>query len=494
MPILSPLHSACLTIVSSALLAAAGAPAAQAQSPSAPVPVPPLAAAVARYVNVPARLVVLRDVAVIDGLGSPVRRHRDVTLRDGKIARIAATGAPPPAGAVVLPLSGRTVFPGLVGMHDHLFYKGMPNLDADGAYEPPVLVPQMTFSAPRLYLAAGVTTIRTAGSVEPFTDLNLKSFIDAGRLPGPHIEVTGPYLEGAPTVSIQMHALRDADDAAEQVRFWAKQGVTGAKAYDRITRAQLTAAITEAHRLGQRITGHLCSLTYREAAELGVDNIEHGFFYNTELDPDKQPDLCPSSRGRPTLQATTAGSPAATALIRLLVARHVAVTSTLAVFEGDYRLTEARPAMLAALPPAARADFALTRRKPPTRDIAEFRNAMALERQFVAMGGLLLTGADPTREGVIAGLANQRGIELLVEAGFTPVEAIRIATSNGATSLERSDIGRVAAGANADLVVVAGDPARDITAIRNVELVFKDGVGFDAPALLASVAGRYGQY
>ena len=171
--------------------------------------------------------------------------------------------------------------PGIVGMHDHMYYIGRPNLDASGRSEPPLMVPQMTFSSPHLYLGAGVTTLRTTGSVEPYTDLNLKREIDAGHLPGPHMDVTGPYLEGGNSPFIQMHQLKDAADAKATVDFWAAQGVTSFKAYMNITRAELKAAIDESHKLGIKITGHLCSVTYPEAAELGIDNLEHGFFVNT---------------------------------------------------------------------------------------------------------------------------------------------------------------------------------------------------------------------
>jgi hypothetical protein len=145
----------------------------------------------------------------------------------------------------------------------------------------------MTFSAPRLYLANGVTTMRTTGSVEPYADLNVKSEIDAGRMAGPHMDVTGPYLEGPDSPFIQMHQLRNADDARRTVAFWADQGVTSFKAYMNITRAELKAAIDEAHRRHLKITGHLCSVTYPEAAALGIDDLEHGFFVNTQLDPGK---------------------------------------------------------------------------------------------------------------------------------------------------------------------------------------------------------------
>ena len=235
---------------------------------------------------------------------------------EGHMASWACTDCPP---ALHLDLTGHTIFPGLVGMHDHMYYLTRPNLDITGASEPPVVVPEMSFSSPRLYLASGVTTLRTTGSVEPYLDLNLRRAIDDGRIPGPHIDVTGPYLEGPGAFALEMHELKDAADAKSTVDFWADQGVTSFKAYMNITRAELKAAIDEAHKRGFKLTGHLCSVTYPEAVELGIDNLEHGFMVNTQLDPGKQPDQCPRSTGNPTIAKMTPDTPEGKALIDLLV-------------------------------------------------------------------------------------------------------------------------------------------------------------------------------
>ena len=150
--------------------------------------------------------------------------------------------------------------------------------------------------------------------------------------------------------------------------------------------------------------------------------------------------------------------------------------------------------------PEAREAYLYARNARATRPNAQFeqawRNDLGLERQFVAAGGLLLAGPDPTGNGgVVPGFGDQREVELLVEAGFTPVEAIRIATLNGATYLGLADrIGTVAAGKDADLVVVKGDPASHIADIEQVEITFRDGVGYDDAKLIASVRGRYGEY
>ena len=463
---------------------------------------PQLSKSVQPFVRVQAPKVVLTHVRVIDGTGAPAVDDQNIVIEAGRITAIQpGADVAKTDGATVLDLRGYSVMPGIVGMHNHLFYIERPNLDTQRHFDDPVLVPQMTFSAPRLYLAAGVTTMRTTGSVETYADLNLKRDIDDGKLPGPHIDVTGPYLEGGSSYFIQMPHLTTPEQARQTVNFWADQGVTSFKAYMNITHEELKAAIDAAHARGIKVTGHLCSVTYKEAAELGIDDLEHGFAVNTEFDTGKKPGVCTGSDGVETLIGTDPSGREAKQLINTLVNHHVAVTSTLPVFEnfaGPGR-PPLRQQMLDAMSPQAREDFYLLRQPRPVGklDLAvAWKHELAMERAFVAAGGLLLSGPDPTGRGdVLPGFGDQRGIELLVEAGFTPVEAIKIATLNGATYMGRDkEIGSLAAGKNADLVVVKGDPSKQISDVENVELVFKDGVGFDSQKLLDSVRGRYGQY
>ena len=289
------------------------------------IPNPPheTPAAVAQYIRYDSQrdAIILDHVRLIDGTGARPVEDVSLLLLGGKIQGISRPGGSLGCGDCGHPLhidlTGHTVLPGLVGMHDHMYYIARPDLDATDHAEPPLVVPQMTFTSPLLYLGAGVTTLRTTGSVEPYTDLNLKRQIDAGELPGPHMDVTAPYLEGAHSPFIQMHQLKDADDARRTVSFWADQGATSFKAYMNITRDELGAAIGEAHKRGLKLTGHLCSVTYPEAIALGIDDLEHGFFVNTQLDPGKQPDVCPRTVGSPTLAQMKANGPEAQALIAL---------------------------------------------------------------------------------------------------------------------------------------------------------------------------------
>jgi len=489
-------------------LTAAAVAALSSTAMAAPVLAPPaasLSADVQPYIHLPAGQLAIQHLRIIDGTGGAPIEDATLLIDGAKIGAILPPGSAVPAGFKTLDGTGETALPGLVGMHNHLYYLQRPNLDPTGRFEQPIIIPQMTFSAPRLYLANGVTTMRTTGSVETYTDLALKREIDAGHLVGPHIDVTSPYLEGAGAFFIQNHVISDPEDARKEVAFWADQGVNSFKAYMNISRAELGAAIKEAHKHGLKLTGHLCSVTYPEAVALGIDNLEHGFFVNTQLDPGKQPDKCSDGTGTPTLLKMTPGSPEANALIKLLVDHHVAVTSTLPVFAQSVPLHEPlQPRQMDVMTPQAKEAYLFSRNLTASRAGTQrakdfdqaYKNDLGLERQFVASGGLLIAGPDPTGNGgTIPGFADQRELELLVEAGFSPVEAIKIGTLNGATYLGLADrIGTIAAGKNADLFIVKGNPAANINDVENVIVVFKDGVGYDSAKLLQSVKGRFGQY
>lgn len=460
-----------------------------------------------KYVSVAAPRVILEHVEIIDGTGGAPIPDRNLVLENGTIAAIApGADVAPSEGTAVLDLKGDAVMPGIVGMHGHLFYLALPDLGPDGNFERPALFQQMSFSNPRLYLSAGVTTMRTAGSVDAFTDLRIKEVIEKGALPGPHLDVTGPYLQGKTDgVFLQMHELTGPDDARQTVAYWADRGVTSFKAYKNITREELRAAVEEAHKRGLKVTGHLCSVTYEEAAEIGIDDLEHGFFTNTAGDTGKKPDTCTDSEGDETLEHMSPGSPEANHLFASLIGHHTAITSTMPGTAASLPPAAGRPAVppwvLEAMSPPLLQGYLYGRSRAFDRTKEEtsarlLRRNMDLERAFEAAGGLLLAGSDPVGlNGNIPGFGDQREIELLVEAGFAPVEAIRIATLNGATYLGQSSrIGSIAVGKNADLVVLKGDPAARITDVENVQIVFKDGVGYDPAKLRDSVKGHYGEY
>ncbi|PYS20793.1 MAG: amidohydrolase [Acidobacteria bacterium] len=455
-----------------------------------------------QFIRVDAPVIALTHVRVIDGTGAPAMEDQTIVIADGKIKSIApsATAQVDP-NAKSLDLKGYAVLPGLVGMHDHMFFPmgGTPPMYSN-----------MGFSFPRLYLALGVTTIRTTGSVQPYLDLEIKKLIDSGRMIGPKMHITGPYLEGVGSFTPVMHTLTGADDARKMVNFWADQGATSFKAYMNITRDELRAAVEEAHKRGLKVTGHLCSIGFREAAEIGIDNLEHGLLPDSEFVANKQPDKCPGAAVNASLRTLDINGDAVKETIRTLVAKKVALTSTLPVFEASSPLASTQagptaigapsavlnPRMLSVMNNDARVRY-LTARSRIAADSSSailVRKSMDFERAFVAAGGLLIAGLDPTGNGgVVAGFGDLREVELLVEAGFTPVEAIKIATLNGAKFLgEDSHIGSIAIGKQADLMIVKGNPATKIGDIENVEIVFKDGVGYDSEKLIQSVQGLVG--
>ena len=437
------------------------------------------------FIAVDAPLIALEHVRVIDGTGAASREDQTIIIGEGRIREFGPVSQVAiPENARRLDLTNETVIPGFVGMHEHLFYPSGAGV---------AIYTEHAFSFPRLYLASGVTTARTAGTLEPHTDLNIKKMIDAGSMPGPKLLITVGYLEGKGMFTPQMTEVDTPAEARRFVEYWAAQGAHSFKAYMNISRAALGAAIQAAHERRLTLTAHLCSVTFREAAGLGIDNLEHGLIEDTDFVPSKLPDVCPANQPQVFRQLDITGAPVRET-IQTLVTHRVAVTSTLAVFE---RNPVVQRRFLDALSPGTALNYMTMRARgaAPTSELSlEIRKELEFERAFVKAGGLLVAGADPTGNGsALAGYADQRNLEILVEGGFMPEEAIRIATLNGAEQLGvATSIGSIAKGKQADLVVIDGNPTTRIADLENVKLVFKDGVGYDPAKLIESVRGHVG--
>jgi imidazolonepropionase-like amidohydrolase len=466
------------TILAAALLLGPGGVAAQR---------PQLSQAARRFVTVDTPVVALTHVRVVDGTGAAPAMDQTIVIANGRIQQVGpAASVRPPAGALVMDLTGHTVIPGIVGMHDHTFY----TTNARSI--------QMNTTGPVLYLASGVTTIRTTGSMSPYSELNLKRVIENGGMAGPRMFVTGPYLTGE-TGAGSMQRLMTPEAARRTVDYWADEGATWLKFYTTASREVMGAAIDQAHKRGLKVTGHLCSVSFKEAVALGIDNLEHGLFTNTDYDPAKTPDVCPGGSAAKLATLDMKGQ-GVQETIKAMTDKKVALTSTLAVYEA---FVPNRPPLeqrvLDAMSPEVRAEYLTSRAR-----IAEpgsfgfspvvFKKAQEFEYAFSKAGGLLAAGVDPTGNGgALPGFGDQRNYELLIEAGFTPVEAVRIMTLNGATVLGIADrLGSIAAGKIADLVVINGDPVSKPAEIRKVVTVFKDGIGYDSPRMIESVRGLVG--
>jgi len=438
------------------------------------------------FVAVPGPTVALTHAKVIDGTGAPPRLDQTILIEGERITGVGPSGeVSVPAGATVVDLTGHTVIPGLVGLHNHSYYTGGNGRAA-----------QLSFSGSRLYLASGVTTIRTTGARAPYEELNLKREIDAGRVIGPTMFATGPYLTGEQG-SRTMTLLNGPEEARRVVRYWAEEGVDWFKAYTWISRAELGAAIEEAHANGVKVTAHLCSVGYREAVALGIDNLEHGLFANSEYAPDKVPDECPGGF-RNTYADLDVHGPEVQATFRDMIDNGVAMTSTLVVYEisvsGRPPIDERVYDVLAPEIAEEVREIAIARRAGRGAiDPAMFAKAMEYERAFVEAGGLLAAGVDPTGYGAAPpGLGDQRNYELLLEAGFSAPEVVRIMTANGAKVLGiGDDVGTIESGKLADLVVIEGD-LEAAGNLHGTKIVFRHGTGWDSAKLVDSVRGVVG--
>ncbi|MGH9385755.1 MAG: amidohydrolase family protein [Vicinamibacterales bacterium] len=448
---------------------------------------PSLRPAVQAVVSVPETRVALQHVRVVDGTGKAPLDDQTILIENGKITSVGPSAtAQVAAGVRTMDLTGHSVIPGIVGMHDHTFYTTRGRSV------------QLQFSAPRLYLANGVTTVRTTGGTSPYHEINMKKSIERGETPGPRIHLTGPYLTG-PGGAGTMAQIGSTEEARRIVNYWADEGVTWFKAYTDISREVLRAAIVAAHKRGLKFTGHLCSVSFREAVALGIDNLEHGLFTNSDFAPNRTPDQCSPDMRTGILKIAMDG-PEIQQTINEMVKNKVAMSSTLAVYELSY---PDRPPLedrvLEALSPEAREEYLAARKETSERAAQStmpelFRRSQAFERAFVKAGGLLGAGVDPTgMGGALPGFGDQRNLELLIEAGFSPVEAIQIMTYNGARILGvDKELGSIASGKIADLVVMRGDVVARPADIRQTTIVFKDGVGYDSAKILASVKGLVG--
>jgi len=447
------------------LVVAATPPPGPAESPSTPA----FSTEVEPFISSRGPVIVLENVRIIDGTGAPPRERQTIVIADGRIAAVGPMGqVRMPATAERRQLAGRTVMPGLVMLHEHMMYFSGRRV----WHSQPV-------SYPRLYLAAGVTTARTAGGDFPYIDLNLASRIRTGRIAGPRLFVTGPNLNGPDDPFIGDVIVRDPGEARREVDYWAARGITSFKIYTGLDPDSAAAVIARAHALGLVVTGHLGRTTCTQAAEFGIDNIEHSFLAClSELG------LAIGEDGR----LTGAIDPErADRLIALLVRRGVVLTST------PVSLDAPDAEIRALLHPTALANWENGQGRPPAAFLDVEPHIRGLERQFLAAGGRLVIGADAENYGRIAGFANHRALELLVEAGHAPLAVIRMATMDGARFLGiDGDTGSIAVGKAADLIVVAGDPSARIGDVRRVEEVFRAGIGYDPIRLKASVRGVVG--
>ncbi len=445
---------------------------------------------VQRFISVQNEVTAITNVTVIDGTGSAAKSNQTIVFKNGIIENIGnAADVKIPEMADIIDGKGKTIIPGLVMLHEHMFYtKPFENWFSVG---------QMTFTFPRLYLAGGVTTMRTAGSIQPQTDLNVKKWIDEGKMTGPKMNITGPFIEREGPRVPELGFLGNTDEVSKIVNYWADKGVTSFKVYNNITKEDLEICVREAHKRGLMVTGHLCSITYEEASNIGIDNLEHGFMAASDFDQEKMENVCDPFGARKGLYAAAKDGKKINDLIDLLIKNKTVVTSTPNVFE-PYTKHEIVPGGgFDALAPQIQKRILTNYNNRIGKDSASaamYHKNLEWEKRFHEKGGLLVAGTDPTGAGrTVAGYANQRTVEIFVEAGFSVEEAVKICTYNGALFLEQEKtIGTLEKGKIADLILIDGDLKKDIKNMRKIEVIFKDGIGFDSQKLFESVKGQVG--
>ena len=443
-----------------------------------------------QFISVKSDTLALTHAMVVDGTGGAIKNDQTILIINGRIAAMTSSAmANIPASAKQINCTGKTIIPGMIMMHEHLFY---------GESIPPQYHGlAMPVSFPRLYLAGGVTTMRTAGTVSPQTDINTRDDINKGNFPGPDIDVTGPYIERAGLPIPEMLFIKTPEEAEKEVEYWIGMGCTSFKVYMDITKEDLQKVVKLAHKKNLKVTGHICSVTYREAADAGIDNLEHGFIPSSDFMKNKKEGVCNPSLQSASVRALDVNSAEMKELMAYLIKKNVALTSTLPVFEPvtnrDMFPGDGGDAVTPAIKEMVE-KRASSRIGKDTSDLALFKKEMAWEKMFVEMGGRLMAGVDPTGAGrVIPGYADRHVPELLVEAGFSFEQAIKICSLNAAEYLGREkETGSIEVGKKADLVLINGNPLANIKDMRNTETVFKNGVGFDSKKLFESMKGKVG--
>jgi imidazolonepropionase-like amidohydrolase len=419
---------------------------------------------------------------VIDGTGTPPHDDWTVLIRGDRIAAVGPRVAVP-AGARVIDLSGQSVMPGLIDMHGHMYAataKGIAN--AFDAY-------------PALYLAGGVTSVRSPGDFDPEGMYRLKEAIGRGAVDGPRIFMGGYYIDNHPSQIGWFDPVRSPAEVSGRIAQW-KDRIDVVKFYTSTTEAQMQAGIAAAKAAGLPTTAHLGSIAATRAIDMGIEGLEHGIYAMPELGA---PKLGPSKVEGCPLGDLDLDGRLVTDLIGKIVQGRVAIDPTFVVVTlglpdvqpltsdwRDYFADDGASATSARVVAWAGASY----KDPVELACAQRtrRNAMRFVAKVQAQGGIVLAGTDPVATYVLPGWGMHRELKHLTEAGLTPLQAIRAATDNAARVLRRDqDLGSLAAGKLADMVVVSGDPSIRIEDVGNVQMVFKAGRRYD-PAVLRNTA------
>ncbi|GAA0749797.1 amidohydrolase family protein [Gaetbulibacter jejuensis] len=420
------------------------------------------------------------NATIVDGTGKAIKQNQTVIIENGIFKEVGDNAdIIIPRNAKTINLKGKTIIPGIVGMHNHLHIPRFPDVGDVAA---------------KLYLASGVTTIQTCGAASPYKELELSKRIEKGEQIGPDIIPSAPFITGQggnPNMIIP----RDTEHLKDTMQYWLDQGVKWFKVYRNTNPDDLKTIIEIAHKNGAKVRGHLCSVTFEEATKLGIDAIEHGLNSTSDFRSNKDYGQC--NGGREYMDELIIDDPDVKRLQQLMIDNKVLLTSTLSIYEASIpNRAYADKRTIKAMSPFLRNQYNETRisfdRK--VKDVLRenrLKLIMQFEYQYYKMGGLLCAGVDAGRH-VLPGFGDQRNYQLLIEAGFSTEETIQIMTGNGAKALGRNDIGTIQIDKRANFVILDGNLDKDATVIKNTETVFKEGVGYNPKKILEGITGKFG--
>ncbi len=423
---------------------------------------------------------VLINGILIDGTGRPTQRRMTLIVNQGKFQAVGKSiKIKIPENIKPIDLKGKTIIPGIVGMHNHLHIPGFPFVGD---------------VASKLYLASGVTTVQTSGAASAEKEIILSNEIETGMKIGPEIIPSAPFITGKggnPNMMIP----RSENEIRDFIKRWVNQGVKWFKVYRNTNTEDLKIILDQAKKSNAYVRGHLCSITFSDAASLGINGIEHGLNSASDFRTSKDTDVC--NGGREYMDELTVNSEKVKTLLKKLIDNRVFLTSTLSIYEASIpNRSQVDRRALSIMSPIL-LDQYKNRRVAHDKQVKNntrnhrFKRIMDFEYQFFKMGGILCSGVDAGLH-VLPGFGDQRNFELFVEAGFTTEEAIQIMTRNGAYALERQDIGTVEVGKRADFVILNGDLTKIPSTIKQVELVFKNGHSYEPEIILSSLNGQFG--
>jgi imidazolonepropionase-like amidohydrolase len=414
-----------------------------------------LAKVAAGFTAQPASVIAIVGGRLIDGTGKPAIENAVVILQDGKIAAAGpASSTPVPEGAQVVDAHGKSVLPGLWEMHAHF--------------------EQVEWGP--IYLATGVTTARDVGNEREFI-VAARDAIAAGRGIGPRLVMAG-VVDGSGPFSLGVIRVDTPEQAREQVQKYKAAGFQQIKIYSSVKPDILKVVTAEAHRLGMTVTGHIpFGMNAIQGIEDGMDQINH-VEYLTPLMVD------------PKSQTIDPDAPNVKRVIKLLLEHHIVVDPTLALMEVifhplDHPISAFEPGILR-VAPELREGLETIGTPPPKAEqaAATFRAMEATVRVLHQAGVPIVAGTDQT----VPGFSLDREIELHVQSGFTPMEAIQSATLVAARAMGmEKDSGTIEPGKRADVILVDGNPLENISDIRKVSTVFAGGRMYQPAALWTSV-------